>query len=158
MCALLINFFLSFTPQEIFASVISVLALGLSIWALKESMRDAKVRTELVLAGMLSDAKVRLNKALQDLTAFNDSPESDPMKIQMVATCNDAINDYLTAFDEACDKHFKGDIRKDHLSSRYKSAILEVFEDPMLSEQLFKESRFLSLKKLYNELSSSSRN
>ena len=148
----MLQFFIDLSFNEKVTISIALFSLFISGFSLYKNQINSKAQTEIALKKMLSNYRFRLNKAFQSEAVFLDSNSKDPLTIQIMATANEAIDIYLSAFDEACSKHFNGDIRTDYLTSNYKHLILDIFNDPRFKDHLEKEERYLALKKFKNTI------
>lgn len=147
------------TNWEAIAAVVSaaiaVISALVSIYFAHRSQAAQSGGLELEIRASIRDTRARVRELsmanIKTLTANADNPDGgDPHYKAIKLAFDEAVEDNLNAYDEACAKYLDGKVDKTRFKKNYENEIRELFDAAPLQKFLGgKNSRFYNLDRVY---------
>lgn len=142
------------TTYEKITVIISFISLAISSYVLFTSNKFSRVSIEFALQQNISNALNSFLQSKQDKIVLfdeNSSSQHDLLGVNSQQAYFKFLDQYLSAFDDACFAYFKHDVRPKLFRYSYQAKINHLFEDDDFKDVINSTINYPSLNKFYKK-------
>ena len=144
------------TAYETLSIIISVFALGISLFALFKSISQAYGNIELYINERITNTKEKVSELSLIISPLSTKtkriPDEEKLLENYKTIYQTAIENNLNAYEEACAKYLDSKVDRKRFIKTYKTEIRQLVEDKNLKHKFDAlTSRYKAIVKVYNE-------